>query len=80
MIFFHVVSCEVINLEFSSSVQGDGVTALMHAAGEDHADAVEAIFGTQQKCLDLGSGKNGWDQHRGFIPMYSKVKLTDRNQ
>ena len=26
-------------------MQGDGVTALMHAAGEDHADAVEAIFG-----------------------------------
>ena len=27
-LFYHLVSCEVVNLEFSSSVQGDGVTAL----------------------------------------------------
>ena len=54
MFFFnHLVSCEVVNLEFSSSVQGDGVTALMHAAGEDHADAVEAIFG-------MKSSRNVW--------------------
>ena len=51
-------------LSFSSSVQGDGVTALMHAAGEDHADAVEAIwhpaemseFGVREKCLGPAQG------------------------
>ena len=63
-LLYHLVSCEVVNLEFSSSVQGDGVTALMHAAGEDHADAVEAIwhpaemseFGVREKWLGPAQG------------------------